>query len=80
MNGVVVNDDEFAPIDASLARATARTYDVSDLVSAEPFDVSVAASLGHYRLVLDRPRVLLELRITLDDGTVRVLDLGAGRK
>lgn len=73
VNGTVVNDGELGPTDSALARATSRTYDVTDLVSAEPFTVSVIASLGHYRLVLDRPRVLAELRIRFVDGTSAVV-------
>jgi alpha-L-rhamnosidase len=53
VNDTVVNDGEFGPTDSVLARATSRTYDVTDLVTAEPFTVSVIASLGHYRRVLD---------------------------
>ncbi|MFI5060060.1 MAG: family 78 glycoside hydrolase catalytic domain [Actinomycetales bacterium] len=75
VNGTVVNPDALDPTDSSLARATARTYDVTDLVVAAraPFTLSIIASLGHYRLVLDRPRVLAELRISLADGGERVV-------
>ncbi len=73
VNETVVNDGEFGPTDSALARATSRTYDVTDLVTAEPFTVTVIASLGHYRLVLDRPRVLIELRIRFLDGTITVI-------
>lgn len=75
VNGTVVNPDALDPTDSSLARATARTFDVTDLVAAAraPFALSIVASLGHYRLVLDRPRVLAELRISLADGEERVV-------
>lgn len=77
VNDTVVNDGELGPTDSALTRATSRTYDVTDLVSAEPFTVSVIASLGHYRLVLDRPRVLAELRIRFTDGTTTVVGSSA---
>lgn len=74
VGGTAVNPDALDPTDSSLARATARTYDVTDLVAAAnaPFAVSIVASIGHYRLVLDAPRVLAELRITFADGGERV--------
>lgn len=75
VNGTVVNPDDLNPTDSSLARATARTYDVTDLVAAAqgPFALSIVASLGHYRLVLDRPRVLAELRVSLATGEELVI-------
>jgi alpha-L-rhamnosidase len=75
VDGTVVNADELDPTDSALARATARTYDVTDLVAAAttPFELSIVASLGHYRLVLDRPRVLAELRVRLSNGDERVI-------
>ena len=75
VNGTVVGPDELDPTDSSLMRATARTYDVTDLVAAAqgPFALSIVASLGHYRLVLDRPRVLAELRVSCADGTQLVV-------
>ncbi|KQV06513.1 hypothetical protein ASC63_03515 [Leifsonia sp. Root112D2] len=75
VNETVINPDELDPTDSSLARATARTYDVTELVAAAtaPFAVSIVASLGHYRLVLDRPRVLAELRVQLANGEERVV-------
>ncbi|MCU1420499.1 MAG: hypothetical protein JWN36_150 [Microbacteriaceae bacterium] len=69
----VVNDGELGPTDSALARATSRTYDVTDLITAEPFALTAIGSLGHYRLVLDRPRLLVELRITLANGKTRVI-------
>ena len=69
----VVNDGELGPTDSALARATSRTWDVTDLVTAEPFTLTAIGSLGHYRLVLDRPRLLVELRITLANGKTRVI-------
>jgi len=75
VNETVINPDELDPTDASLARATARTYDVTELVAdaTAPFAVSIVASRGHYRLVLDRPRVLAELRVRLANGEERVV-------
>lgn len=75
VNGTVVNPDELDPTDSSLARATARTYDVTELVAAAaaPLALSIVASLGHYRLVLDRPRVLAELRVRVATGEERVV-------
>ncbi|TXN29489.1 family 78 glycoside hydrolase catalytic domain [Lacisediminihabitans profunda] len=75
IDGTAVGPDELDPTDSSLSRATARTYDVTDLVVAShgPFVLSVVASLGHYRLVLDRPRVLAELRVSFADGTELVV-------
>jgi alpha-L-rhamnosidase len=69
----VVNDGELGPTDSALARATSRTYDVTDLITAEPFTLTAIGSLGHYRLVLDRPRLLVELRITLASGKTLVV-------
>ncbi|WP_162269034.1 family 78 glycoside hydrolase catalytic domain [Frondihabitans sp. PAMC 28766] len=68
----VINDGEVSPTDSALARATSRTYDVTDEIPAAPFTVSVVMSLGHYRHVLDRPRLLAELRIHFMDGTTQV--------
>jgi alpha-L-rhamnosidase len=73
----VINAGELGPTDSALGRATSRTYDVTDLVGEDPFTVSVIASLGHYRLVLDRPRVLAELRIRFEDGTSTVTGTSA---
>ncbi|MCX7522529.1 family 78 glycoside hydrolase catalytic domain [Microbacterium sp. STN6] len=75
VNGTVVNPDDLGPIDSSLQRATSRSYDVTDLVAQAhgPFELSIAASLGHYRLVLEQARVLAELRVTLADGQQRVI-------
>lgn len=75
VNDTVINADELDPTDSALVRATARTYDVTDLVAAAtgPFELSIVASLGHYRLVLNRPRVLAELRVRLSNGDERVV-------
>ncbi len=77
VGGTVVNDGELGPTDSALARATARTYDVTDLVTAEPFTVTAIGSLGHYRLVLDRPRLLVELRLRFADGSTAVVGSSA---
>jgi Alpha-L-rhamnosidase N-terminal domain./Bacterial alpha-L-rhamnosidase. len=79
VNETVINADVLDPTDSSLLRATARTYDVTDLVGAAsaPITLSIVASLGHYRLVLDQPRMLAELRVSLADGTELITGTGA---
>jgi alpha-L-rhamnosidase len=74
VNGVAVNADALDPTDSSLHRSTSRSYDVTALVgNAQTIDLAFVATLGHYRLVLERPRVIGELHLRFADGATAVL-------
>jgi len=73
VNGVVVNGDHLDPTDAAVARATYRSYDVSDVIAGDTIAVSVAAGLGHYRHMVTQPRVLAMVVIDYADGMRQII-------
>ncbi|AIY02694.1 hypothetical protein ART_3095 [Arthrobacter sp. PAMC 25486] len=71
LDGNRINADARDFCDTSLKRSTARAYDVtSALTEHTTHRLSIVATLGHYRIVLEQPRVLVELVVDLEDGTV----------
>ncbi|WP_433892682.1 family 78 glycoside hydrolase catalytic domain [Streptomyces sp. CA-111067] len=77
VDGRPVNADASDPSRTALTRAAARSYDVTALLAAAPrHALSLAAVVGHYREVLDRPQLLAELVVELRDG--RLLWVGTG--
>lgn len=72
IDGVAVNADARDLTDSSLKRATARSYDVTALLSGEAsvHRLSLVATIGHYRKVLARPRLIALLRLEYADETV----------
>lgn len=73
IGSTTVNGDCLDPTDASLTRAAYRSYDVSDLLGAADAELAVTAGLGHFRRVLERPRVLAALVIDYADGLRQVV-------
>ncbi|GGF37781.1 family 78 glycoside hydrolase catalytic domain [Subtercola lobariae] len=73
IDGTAVNPDANDPTDSSLKRSISRSYDVTHLLMATgtTHRFAVAAILSHYRLVLDQPRVIAELRIEFSDDSVQ---------
>ncbi|RFA15542.1 hypothetical protein B7R22_06880 [Subtercola boreus] len=80
VDGSPVNPEANDPTDSSLKRSISRSYDVTHLLAAGGgmHRFAVAAVLGHYRLVLDQPRVIAELRIEYSDASVQSVGTSPG--
>lgn len=75
IDDTAINPNALDPADSSLARAVSRSYDATPFLdpTATTHTVSMVATLGHYGQVLDRPRVLAELHLELEDGSTHVV-------
>ena len=77
IDGTLVNPGARDLTDTSLTRSTSRSYDVTALIATgAAHRISLVASVGHYRRVIDQPRVIAHLQLTYTDGTTQAWGSG----
>jgi alpha-L-rhamnosidase len=78
VNGTAVNADSSDPSRTDFARALYRTYDVTDLLIAGENTLDLTLAHGEWHRTGLSPRVLAEIAIRQNDGTVHSVGTGAG--
>jgi alpha-L-rhamnosidase len=78
LDGRCVNAGARDPSDTALRRVVSRSYDVTaHLVGDAVHELALIGARGHLHNVIDRVRMLAELRITYDDGSEQVIATSA---
>jgi alpha-L-rhamnosidase len=70
VNGVAVNPDRMDPTRTDFVRALFRTYDVIESLSAGENELTFVVGLGEWARTAESPRLLAELVIWHDDGSM----------
>ncbi|WP_448712387.1 family 78 glycoside hydrolase catalytic domain [Microbacterium profundi] len=78
VNDAVVNPDRMDPTRTDLVRALYRTYDVTDLLSDGQNALVFVAGLGEWARTGESPRLLAELVVWHEDGSITRVSPGVG--
>ncbi|MFF1572318.1 family 78 glycoside hydrolase catalytic domain [Leifsonia sp. NPDC058292] len=70
INGITVNPDRMDPSRTDFTRALFRSYDVTDLLAVGDNTLDVVAGLGEWARTEHSPRLLAEVMVWHDDGSV----------
>ncbi|HEY5223816.1 MAG TPA: family 78 glycoside hydrolase catalytic domain [Microbacteriaceae bacterium] len=70
VNGAAINPDRMDPTRTDFVRALFRSYDVTDSIAIGENELSFVAGLGEWARTGESPRLLAELMLWHDDGSI----------